>query len=125
MFDPTLSEETGKQVGALEGVTFHPYGLGAVDGKVRLPYASTTMPSQCTADQLYSASTVFCHQMTVSESQSGHRTTFACPSPVSARIVSFLPCEVLCLGRDGDCRVLSCIVSEIANQCTWWGSSKR
>ena len=34
VFDPTLSEEVAAQVRAIKGVTFHPYGLGAVDGVV-------------------------------------------------------------------------------------------
>ena len=34
VFDPTLDEATAAQVMAIKGVTFHPYGLGAVDGVV-------------------------------------------------------------------------------------------
>ena len=34
MFDPTLDDEIAAQVRAIKGVTFHPYGLGAVDGEV-------------------------------------------------------------------------------------------
>ena len=34
VFDPTLDEAVAAQVRAIKGVTFHPYGLGAVDGVV-------------------------------------------------------------------------------------------
>ena len=34
VFDPTLDEATAAQVMAIKGVTFHPYGLGALDGVV-------------------------------------------------------------------------------------------
>lgn len=36
VFDPTLEEAVAAQVRAIKGVTFHPYGLGAVDGVVSL-----------------------------------------------------------------------------------------
>ena len=39
VFDPTLDEAVAAQVKAIKGVTFHPYGLGAVDGVVRLPFS--------------------------------------------------------------------------------------
>ena len=35
VFDPTLDEAVAAQVRAIKGVTFHPYGLGAIDGVVR------------------------------------------------------------------------------------------
>ena len=34
VFDPTLDEATAAQVMAIKGITFHPYGLGALDGVV-------------------------------------------------------------------------------------------
>ena len=36
VFDPTLDEATAAQVMAIKGVTFHPYGLGALDGVVSI-----------------------------------------------------------------------------------------
>ncbi len=35
IFDPTLTDEQNKLMKSLPGITFHAYGLGAMDGEVR------------------------------------------------------------------------------------------
>ena len=47
VFDPTLDEAVAAQVKAIKGVTFHPYGLGAVDGVVRLPFSVLSCITCC------------------------------------------------------------------------------
>lgn len=46
MFDPTLDEAVAAQVKAIKGVTFHPYGLGAVDGVVS-PFHQSLVLHDC------------------------------------------------------------------------------
>ncbi len=52
IFDPTLTAEQNKLMKSLPGITFHAYGLGAMDGEVRgVAHRKTAL--QKTADALY------------------------------------------------------------------------